>query len=259
MLRRSLVLSAALASSLAPLAPLSASAEVDAATATVVAPVTGAALSQGSRPPVTVALAAAPAGTYALTLDCEGDGDGSDADSYLWWTHAVSHDGSPAATYTVAGPALTAVGTCYLTIDTTTDYRTLASALFTVTAQPAGVEPGGDPGSVPEPVAVDVVGVQPATLYPVLRDGYRDTTKVVYVVNLAAKVTTTVTNRRTGRVVARAGSDVAAGRRTWTWNGKIGGRPAPAGGYRVAVRVVATDGSTDQDAAAVTAKARRGR
>jgi flagellar hook assembly protein FlgD len=72
--------------------------------------------------------------------------------------------------------------------------------------------------------------------------------KVSFVLNGPAKVTLTVM-RGTKHVVTRTATRLAAGRGALTWNGKIKGKSAPRGTYKIRLRAVPPLSSMASDAA----------
>jgi hypothetical protein len=72
--------------------------------------------------------------------------------------------------------------------------------------------------------------------------------KVSFVLNGPAKVTLTVM-RGTKHVVTRTATRLAAGRGALTWNGKIKGKSAPRGTYKIRLRAVSPLSSMASDAA----------
>jgi hypothetical protein len=108
------------------------------------------------------------------------------------------------------------------------------------------------------PALVSDVTASPATFYPVIDDGYRDTTEIGF--TLAADTTQTVVSvhepnvygRCCGTTVVDANLGPRAERRhTWTWDGTGDGSGlAPEGTYFVRVQATDVDGTSDTSRAA---------
>jgi flagellar hook assembly protein FlgD len=86
------------------------------------------------------------------------------------------------------------------------------------------------------PLVLDNASVSRSTFYPLVRDGYRDTTTMHYRLNRAASITVQVRNSA-GRVVRRAGLGIrSGGRHLWAWNGrKNDGTKVGTGTYRIQI------------------------
>jgi hypothetical protein len=107
-----------------------------------------------------------------------------------------------------------------------------ATGYFTVAAPP------------PSPLAFDTVTVAPATFYPLVDDGYRDTTTVTYRLNQEADVDVKVTTAA-GSLVRSDHLGRQSGSRSWAWDGKRsdGGNVRP-GDYFITLKAIRNDGAT---------------
>lgn len=180
-----------------------------------VTPAPGATVPSGTTS-LTADFSGAPAGFYWLSIACETTGQ---SQSYEFYNYAST--GRRALPITaLKGPD----SSCRATLD---DYDSGAyAAVDFAVAAPS--------------LTLSRTSVSPATFYPLVRDGYRDTTKAAYTLSQAARVTAKVTNSQ-GRVVRSTRLSQGAGSRSWTWNGlRNDGTKAAAGAYRLSI--VATSG-----------------
>ena len=106
------------------------------------------------------------------------------------------------------------------------------------------------------PPAVNIASIQasPQTFYPLVRDGYRDSTAIRWHQNIGANISVEIKSLATGRTVRRESlGSRGAGYHTWSWNGRKGtGALVNTGRYRVIVSGRA-DGHGDRADTTVTA------
>ena len=105
------------------------------------------------------------------------------------------------------------------------------------------------------PPAVNVANVtaSPQTFYPLVRDGYRDSTAIRWHQNIGANISVEIKSLATGRTVRRQSlGSRGSGYRTWSWNGRKGnGTLVKTGRYRVIVLGQAS-GHSDRASTTVT-------
>jgi hypothetical protein len=101
------------------------------------------------------------------------------------------------------------------------------------------------------------VSARPATFYPLIRDGYRDTTSVRFLTNKTARGRIRVISRSTGRTVKRVDLGFQlGGQHAWKWNGRNdAGKKVEPGYYRVEV-IASSSGETRTVARTVRAHTR---
>lgn len=89
-------------------------------------------------------------------------------------------------------------------------------------------------------LSVSNVSASPQTFYPIVRDGYKDITRIEWSQSTAS-TRVAVIRRSTGKVVRRESlGQLSAGWRGWRWDGRKGdGSTAAIGKYRVVVTVSA--------------------
>lgn len=180
------------------------------------APKAGGSVPSGWTGPVTVDFTNAPAGVFDATLTCNNytvlryhtfhNGSGADDDVQNW---QMQHP--------IRGPK-----SCHIGV---TNYSgSHARNPFTVEAPP------------PPPLKLSHVRVTREIFYPVVHDGYKDSTTINWALNREARVNVNVRHR--GHIVRHTGGadDERAGRWYWTWNGrKDNGVKARPGRYFVHV------------------------
>lgn len=194
----------------------------------LVSPAPGAGLLAGSTGPMVIDFVTP--GDYEVTVEC-GDAD------YRFWAHQsyagrttfeldplVAHDGS-----TLGGK------TCTLEVYSWDDYQTFTGTFPVVHA----------------PLKVDRVSASKATFYPVVKDGYLDTTDIRFALSRPAGVTLRVEDGKGKAVYEATKTYGQPGSQAWTWNGRTtSGKPVPAGAYR-AVVTASADGATSSGATSV--------
>jgi hypothetical protein len=136
---------------------------------------------------------------------------------------------------------LSEVGTYTIHANDSTDATALGQVSFTVTCQgdyfPA---PEGSTGlpCVPRLLYVSE-SASPLKFYPLVHDGYRDTTRFSFRFNRVAHVRVEVRSGE-GRIIRNVGLGILA-TGSWSWNGRNnGGSKVATGHYRI--RAVSTDG-----------------
>jgi hypothetical protein len=186
----------------------------------VVAPTAGAIVQNGFTGPFTVDLSKAMPGTYGSQISCSGtQSDYAPSLPDITWDGATS----PLRTFRLTQPMPTAPN-CYWNLYRTTQddaNPVYNNVVFSVDAPP---------------VRISSVTQSPATFYPLVHDGYRDTTTTSFHLSRSAIVTARVLNSSGRTVVTRAVSyqPLAAGARSWAWNGRDNdGRRVAAGTYRI--------------------------
>lgn len=195
--------------------------------------------------PLTFNFTNAPVDRYNVDLEC--------GSTYLEWT-AFDYDGVQ-NTFSWRVPAIKGPKTCEVSLYNDAG-DVWVTDTFTVAAPP-----------LPK---VDVYdsSVSPATFYPLVRDGYRDSTKMRFRLNQKAHVTAVVTKNSTGNRVRRADlGTLGGGARSWTWNGRNNNRDTVrSGGYTIQITATNADGSRDTaarrvtvDTALITKRAEKGR
>lgn len=98
-------------------------------------------------------------------------------------------------------------------------------------------------------LVLDHVTASPQTFYPLVRDGYRDSTRATYRVNQSARVIARVFNSSATKVLG-VDLGVRSGSQTWSWSGKKSdGTYAVPGSY--VVRFYATAGDLTKQAGVV--------
>lgn len=189
--------------------------------------------------PVTVDFASADYGSYDVELSCN---------DYAY-DEVTSFDYQPGSstTWTWNPPAINGPARCSLDVSS---YDTYGSATENFTVSPP-------------PVSVSNVSVSPTPFYPLVRDGYRDSTSMHFHLNTGANLSATVVSRATGKVVRSL--DVGwrrAGNRSWSWNGRhADGTPVKVSKYILKMKATnsvsaATARGTAQVATAVVTKRR---
>lgn len=168
--------------------------------------------------PVTVDFANAPADQYQVEVEC---GDYGNYDQVT----GFNNDGSAGSTFSWTLPAaLPASDSCSIAVsDLTTGVDAEVLTNFTTAAPP------------PPPFSLSNAAVSPVTFYPLVRDGYADSTRFSYKINRTAQVVATVTANATGRRVKKVAlGSVASGTRSWAWNGtNDAGSKVATGGYTI--------------------------
>jgi FlgD Ig-like domain len=178
----------------------------------VTAPADGASVGNGWSGPVAVNFASAAVGTYAAELWCD-----SGYDKYT----SLDYDGTNDV-QTWAIPAINGPASCSVTVDDGGGHATAAN--FSVSAPPL------------PPLLIDQTSISHAVFYPLVHDGYFDATAISYRTNRSATVWARARNS-SGAVTrfVRLGTQ-AAGRHSWTWNGrKTDGSLAAPGNYRLEI------------------------
>jgi hypothetical protein len=175
-------------------------------------------VASGFTGPITVDFSNASVDSYWADLSC----DSTDQTNIFTYDDAGDDIQTWALKTAIVGPQ-----DCYLTLDGDTVGMS-ARADFTVAAPP------------PPPLVLDKPSIAPATFYPQVHDGYRDSTTVKFRLNRTAAVTATVKNS-VGDVVRRAAlGSRSAGQRTWTWNGRTThGTLVHAGAFHIQITAVA--------------------
>ncbi len=186
----------------------------------ILSPTDGDIVPAGYTGPFTVDLTPAPAGSYRPTVACEVPHTRIDfAEDFP----TISWDGStdPVHTFTLTGKLAAPHDNCY----------------FVVARQ----QTDGSPvpyGKVTfavdyPPLKLTDVTQTPATFYPRVRDGYRDTTTTGFRLNAPATVEVTVTNSD-GKTVRSFRNGYRAGLMSWAWNGRDNnGAKVPLGSYTI--------------------------
>jgi len=94
------------------------------------------------------------------------------------------------------------------------------------------------------PIGVSNVSLSPATFYPTVRDGYRDTTTMSYRLNQKADVIARVTNSNGPRVRSADLGRLGAGTRSWRWDGRTNsGTPVATGKYQITLTATSAAGT----------------
>lgn len=162
-------------------------------------PVAGGSVPSGWAGPVTVNFANAPTGSFDATLMCN---------NYAVLRFHTFHNRLGSAddvqSWQMANP-ITGPKSCHVGL---TNYGgSHANNAFTVEAPP------------PPPLKLTNVRVSRATFYPLVHDGYKDSTTINWTLNREARVRVYV--QHAGRVVRHGGSDdEKAGRWYWLWGGR---------------------------------------
>jgi hypothetical protein len=179
----------------------------------VTAPANGSTVASGYAGPIKVDFSNAPADTYDGTLQCGA--------SY-YETQTFVYDGSLDAQMW-AVPAIAGPQTCSLSIDNNAGSST--SSTFTVTAPP---------------LVVDHSSISPSTFYPLVRDGYRDSTTISYRLNRIANVSVRIRNSLGYTVRLVALGTQHSGQDSWAWNGRqTDGTYVRVGTYKIQITAVA--------------------
>jgi methionine-rich copper-binding protein CopC len=175
-------------------------------------------VANGAPSTVTINFSNAPADTYDVTIAA------SDYSAYL--TSKVTYDGVTDLVTSAVGDTPLATGTYSIEVMSSDSAHT-ASGTFTVAAP------------LPPVLAFSGVSVSPALFYPLVQDGYRDTTTMRYTLNRSAHIVASVmtpggTVIRTVDLGTRMGS-------SWVWNGrKNNGAFAATGYYNIRISATAT-------------------
>ena len=186
----------------------------------ITGPADGSKVANGYTGPITVDFSDAPADSYFAELSC--------GDYAYYESHTFSYDGS-SKVQTWTAPRISGPASCTLTVDNYTGNE--ASSTFSVSAppQPALVLSGAS--------------ISPYSFYPVVHDGYRDSTVMTYRLNRSAHVVARVRSS-SGSVVRSVDLGTRyTGNHSWSWNGrKNDGSLARTGKYEL--QISATAGST---------------
>lgn len=106
----------------------------------------------------------------------------------------------------------------------------------------------------PNPLKLSNASASLTTFYPVVADGYEDTTKVSYRMSRDATVTAAVLDSTGAPVRSDSLGQLQGGNRAYTWDGKDNsGVAVSPGTYRVVLSARTTDGTTSQTSTQVTA------
>lgn len=206
---------------LLPTAPAQA---VGAGDPVIVSPSSGSTVKHGWNGPVSIDFVDAPADSYEIDLACN-DYDYFESTSF-------HYDGSQ-DTFTWSPPAVSGPTGCDLEVYNSY-YDVYVTRTFSVAAPP------------PPPMNVGDASVTPATFYPLVRDGYRDTTKMRYRLNQRANVVATVTKSDGSRVRRVTVGWQRSGSRSWSWNGRRNnGTKVRPGRYTIKVTATSASGSKD--------------
>lgn len=188
----------------------------------IVTPTGGVEVANGYTGPFTVDLSTALPGDYTAHVACFSDRWDYNAElARFTWDGTTN----PTRTFTATDPMPTAPECTF--------------SANRITQDGANDVYGNGQFSVDEPaVRVRQVTQTPGEFYPLVRDGYRDTTVTSFSLSRAATVTFTVRDSA-GRVVNRRVTTMAAGSRSWTWNGRDSdARVVSPGTYRITVAAV---------------------
>lgn len=184
-------------------------------------PAPGTTVSTGFTGPIVIDYSAASTGYYDVTVT--GPGYSESTEDYV---------GGP-TTSSDMFPNMTAAGRYCVAVQG--EESGITSDLGCFTAQPPRV-------------SVASVSVSPTNFYPIVRDGYRDSTRLWFNVNTRAAVTLRAFNSK-GSVVRTIGEGtMGRGRHVVTWNGRRGNGAAVVPG-RYQLRLTANDGRTSKTVA----------
>jgi hypothetical protein len=179
----------------------------------ITAPVASGSVKSGWIGPVTIDFTNAPSGAFDATLSCN---DYAVLRDHTF--HNQSGTSDDVQNWQLGAP-ITGPKSCKISVTNYAGSR--ATNPFTVD---------------PPPLKLSNVRLTRAGFYPLVRDGYKDSTEVDWTINREAAVNVYV--RHAGRVVRHSGGwdDEKAGRWYWPWNGrKDNGTIAKPGRYSILV------------------------
>ena len=203
-----------------------------------ISPDNGSGVPAGYAGPVTVRLQNLPAGDY--TVDIQDTIANNNPRDYTWH-HVIQHDGTKTKTYALNVPAFTVPETHWITVENI-DLDVYQDSQFEVintvklTADATRYE-------------------EPADFYPLVHDGFRDTTNIAYRANMRTHVAVRVLNSA-GNPVRQEdlGTRTPDRHLSWTWNGKDNkGQFVPKGAYTIELTGSDDNGYYDKLTRRVTA------
>lgn len=172
----------------------------------------------GFSDPVMIDFSDAPAASYEVTIASD--------DFSVYQFDWIAYDGVTDVVSVALNDAPLPAGNYQIDV---TDYDGhTAYSTFTVAPPP------------PPVLTIGNVTLSPTTFYPLVRDAYRDTTRIRYRLNRSARVTARVVNSN-GTVIRRVDLGTRNGSQSWAWNGKkTSGARATTGYFNIKITATVT-------------------